>query len=109
MFLLLFVHLEEKTQLLLHFLGLMCYRVVGGGGGEKNSVVLCGPAAVMCLLLGADCVSFAVCRIAWIFGCNKQIISPEHPSSVAFFGGAERGKLEALEGCCQGSLLLLSW
>ena len=36
MFLLLFVHLEEKTQLLMHFLGFLCCRVVGGGGGENN-------------------------------------------------------------------------
>ena len=35
--------------------------------GRKTSVVLCDPAAVMCLLFGADFISFAVFRIAWIY------------------------------------------
>lgn len=54
MFSWLFVHVEGKTQLLMHFLGLMCYVVMEEVVGRETQVVLCDPAAVRHLLLGAD-------------------------------------------------------
>lgn len=46
--------LGGKTQLLMHFLGLMCYVVMEEVVGRETQVVLCDPAAVRHLLLGAD-------------------------------------------------------
>lgn len=60
--------------------------------GRETQAMLCDLTAVMCLLLEKT-VSFAVCPLAWIYCYNKQIISPEHPSNVAFFRGSEWGKL----------------
>ena len=63
MFLLLFVHLEGKTQLLMHFLGFMCYVVMEEVVGRETEMVLCDPTAVVCLLWGADsfCCSLSHC------------------------------------------------
>lgn len=54
MFSWLFVHLEGKTQLLMHFLGLMCYVVMEEVVGRETQVVLCDPTAVRGLLSVAE-------------------------------------------------------
>lgn len=76
---LLFVHLEGKTQLLMHFLS-------GSGGGREGREA----ARIVCDLLldgphlAVVGASSAACVWLGSTGYNKQVFSPEHPRSVGF-------------------------
>lgn len=82
-----FVHLEGKTQQLLHFLGFMCCAWLEEMLGRRTRTVLCD-LSVRCVCFWSG-LSSALCLTAWIYCYNKHIVSPEYPLNVAFFRGTE--------------------